>query len=86
MSLMETYNIKLRKKIGIALLIDIFYAVFDEIHQMFIPGRTGMIQDIGIDTLGAFFGILIVISIIKIYKTTKLCKLNKKSIEIDTNL
>ena len=66
--------------------MDIFYAVFDEIHQMFIPGRTGMIQDIGIDTLGAFFGILIVISIIKIYKTTKLCKLNKKSIEIDTNL
>ena len=81
MSLMSTYKISSKKRTIIALTIDVFYAISDEIHQIFIPGRTAMIQDVGIDTLGAVFGALIVIIIIKIYKNIKnikLCKLSDK--------
>ncbi|MFR3973930.1 MAG: VanZ family protein [Subdoligranulum sp.] len=30
------------------------YAGTDEFHQLFIPGRAGMIQDVGVDALGFF--------------------------------
>lgn len=42
-----------------SILICILYASSDEIHQLFIPGRSGMVTDVGIDTIGAVFGILI---------------------------
>jgi len=32
------------------------YAVSDEWHQSFTPGRTPLISDVGIDTLGAALG------------------------------
>ena len=35
-------------------------------HQMFIPGRSGEIRDILIDSLGAFFGILICIVFLRL--------------------
>lgn len=34
------------------------YACTDEIHQLFVPGRSGQITDVMIDSLGAFAGIL----------------------------
>ncbi len=35
------------------------YAVSDEIHQSFVPGRSGQAADVLIDSCGAFAGILI---------------------------
>ena len=43
--------------ICIALLISVVYAISDEWHQTFIPGRSGEIRDVLIDTFGAFTGI-----------------------------
>lgn len=37
----------------IALLFTLSYAMFDEWHQSYIPGRTGRITDVLIDTLAA---------------------------------
>ena len=51
MSLMSTYNIKQKNRIKISLGIGIIYAISDEIHQTFIPERSGMPQDVLIDTL-----------------------------------
>lgn len=42
----------------IAWLFCIFYAITDEIHQLFVPGRTGRLLDIGIDSSGALLGSL----------------------------
>jgi len=36
------------------------YAVTDEIHQRFVPGREGRIRDTFIDILGIFIGILFI--------------------------
>lgn len=38
-------------------IICIVYAVFDEIHQEFVPGRAGELRDIFIDGAGALCGI-----------------------------
>lgn len=57
-----------------SMLIAILYASLDEIHQLYIEGRSGLLTDVWVDSIGVFMGI-IVVSIVKIYK--KKCK-NKK--------
>ena len=71
MSLMSTYKIKQTKRIGISLGIGVLYAISDEIHQSFVPGRGPMVSDVFIDTFGVLFGISIIIGAIKIYKKIK---------------
>lgn len=41
-----------------ALVCGIAYAVSDEVHQHFVPGRSGAVLDVGFDTLGVIAGIL----------------------------
>lgn len=56
------------KKIIIAILLCIIYATSDEIHQIFVTGRSCQITDIMIDSLGSIMGIYL-------YKLiTKKCK------------
>lgn len=58
---------KLRKNIIYTCIFCIIYAIFDEIHQIYVPGRTGKAIDVIIDTLGSCMGItlLLVNNIIK---------------------
>ena len=42
------------------------YAITDEIHQLFVPGRSGNVVDVGIDTLGVITGVLMYIVIRKL--------------------
>ena len=50
------------KAFNISLFNCILYAIFDEIHQLFVAGRTCKLLDIGIDALGSFVGIIIFIT------------------------
>ena len=50
-----------RSKATVALAISAGYAVSDEVHQLFVDGRSARGLDVGIDTAGAFCGILIVL-------------------------
>lgn len=52
-----------KQKILISLLFGTFYAVIDEVHQFFVPGRSAQVLDVGIDTLGVLTGILIYVGI-----------------------
>lgn len=44
----------------ISLLICIMYSCTDEIHQVFIEGRSGEILDVLIDSIGSFIGIILI--------------------------
>ena len=50
----------------LAVLASALYACTDEFHQLFVPGRSGQLFDVFVDTLGALTGILLVILILKI--------------------
>ena len=52
---------RLRKNILYTCIFCIIYAIFDEIHQIYVPGRTGKPIDVIIDTLGACMGITIIL-------------------------
>ena len=41
-----------------------FYAVTDEVHQFFIPGRNCNVGDVLIDSAGAFVGVLISVLVV----------------------
>lgn len=55
----KQYNNTKKNKIINSTLIGIVYAITDEIHQLFVPGRSGKILDVGIDSLGVITGIII---------------------------
>ena len=67
MGLLSTYKIKENWRMILSILLGMIYAVSDEIHQSFIPGRTPQITDVYIDTLGVVLGILLILLVIKIY-------------------
>lgn len=48
-----------RKRFLIALIICILYAVSDEVHQYFIPGRACRVSDIVIDGVGIISSIIL---------------------------
>lgn len=43
----------------LAILSSFLYACTDEIHQLFVPGRSGQFTDVLVDTLGASFGCMV---------------------------
>lgn len=47
------------KEMFLAFVFSFIYACSDEIHQLFVPGRSGNIIDVVIDSLGSYFGILL---------------------------
>ena len=64
-SLFSTYDFTKRKRSLISLGLGIWYATFDEIHQLFVPGRSGNLVDVIIDSTGVLFGIIFIRVIFK---------------------
>jgi VanZ family protein len=53
---------------GLALTLVFAYAATDELHQVFVPQRTGMVADIFIDTIGGALGLFALWLMGKIFK------------------
>ena len=60
------YKIKFRIRWLTAFALASFYAVFDEVHQSFVPGRSCVLRDMCIDGCGALVGVLLLLACIKI--------------------
>lgn len=58
---MLAYNLihNCNKKVYIAIIICVLYAISDEFHQWFVPGRSCQLLDILIDSMGATLGIFL---------------------------
>ncbi len=52
------------------------YAMSDEIHQTFVPGRSGQVSDVCLDSAGALVGVLIIIAIFRVFNN--LCHVDHK--------
>lgn len=60
----STWETKLTPLIAFAGTV--FYAVTDEIHQIFVPGRAFQLSDILVDSTGALIGVIASFIILKI--------------------
>ncbi len=47
------------RQLGLAFCVTLAYAISDEFHQRFVPGRTPSPWDVGIDALGAAAGLTV---------------------------
>ena len=59
------------KKLLLPILFSFLYAITDELHQVFVPGRSAQFRDVLIDTLGASFGAIITYLIVKLFTKIK---------------
>ncbi len=60
-----------RRNIVVALGICILYAISDEVHQLFVDGRSGELRDVFIDSIGASVGILLYVCIQAFFRRAK---------------
>jgi VanZ family protein len=61
-------GVKVKKSFIITFIFCFLYAVSDEVHQIFVPGRAFAIRDIIIDTSGAALGLGIIALFKKAFK------------------
>lgn len=61
--LLKEYRIFGKWRFILSILICFLYACSDEIHQVFVPGRSGEIRDVIIDACGAITGFLILLCV-----------------------
>lgn len=57
MKVLDEMGISGHKKVVIAFVLCVLYAVSDEFHQRFVPGRGAQVRDVIIDSIGAIVGI-----------------------------
>lgn len=57
--------------LAMSIFLSFLYACTDELHQIFVPGRSAQFRDILIDTLGASFGATITYLTIKFFAKIK---------------
>ena len=55
-----------KEKILYSIAFGAGYAITDELHQFFVPGRSARIFDVGIDTLGVITGVFIYLAMTRI--------------------
>lgn len=53
--------------IVLSLWLSLFYAVLDEYHQLFVPGRSGSIYDVAFDAIGIITVLLIIRIVFSLY-------------------
>lgn len=57
--LSQWMDTKQKRFLAFVILWVFLSASFDEIHQLFSPGRSGNLKDVCLDTCGGFFGFLV---------------------------
>ena len=55
----------------LGILFCILYAISDEIHQLYISGRSGELRDVFIDSMGSILGCLFYLGIYKLIRKIK---------------
>lgn len=68
------FRLSSNKLFVFSILFCFLYACSDEIHQLFIVGRSGNVYDVLIDTIGSFFGMFFYKMIFMIKGRKKLFK------------
>lgn len=63
-----------QKNVFTSLLICLLYASSDEIHQLFISGRSGQVTDVILDFVGSIFGTIVFLIVLKVIQFIRLKK------------
>ena len=73
-----TYDKNFVIKFVAAQIVGVLYAVSDEVHQYFVPGRACRFLDVCIDSVGCMCAVVVIAVVILIHKRNKSGELNAK--------
>ena len=76
------YSIIYKERKGVSIAVGCIYALSDEIHQFFIPGRAFQISDLLVDSCGVILGVFLFAGLIRIIKRSKKNKLQNNKDKI----
>ena len=68
----------------VAFAICVFYAISDELHQLFVLGRAAQVRDVLIDSVGAAMGILLCVLLIKLIVKMNFWHLARKKAALES--
>jgi len=63
-----------KRAVLLAIVIACVYAISDELHQLFVPGRSGEVRDVLIDTAAATLAVVASAWIVRLLSSHKLTK------------
>ena len=69
--LSSAFELKSKDKMLVCFAFCAFYAATDELHQFFVAGRSGMAEDVCLDSVSAFVGIVLMLMAEKVYRKMK---------------
>lgn len=81
----ETFKWQRVYKFDFSTMFAFVFACSDELHQRLVPGRSGEIADVCLDTVGAMLGVLIVLAIALICVQIKKKKASKPKKLVEEN-
>ncbi|GGA78961.1 VanZ family protein [Ornithinibacillus halotolerans] len=67
MNAFRCFQVTVKKSIIPAFIISVLYAISDEVHQAFIPGRGPQVTDVLLDSAGALVGIGVYCALLHIF-------------------
>ena len=67
----RSHHVREYRCLWIPFILCVGYAITDEIHQWFVPGRSMQLSDVLVDSSGAAFGILAVALIVLVVRNHK---------------
>lgn len=70
LNVLRSYDTSIRRMIFLSIVIVSTYAISDEIHQLFVPGRSGEARDVFIDAIAGTTGIFAYHSMYRIRKNS----------------
>ncbi|GAA0469529.1 VanZ family protein [Alkalibacillus silvisoli] len=59
-------GISIKRSALASVFICLLYAISDEVHQLYIPGRSGEVSDVILDTIGASVGVLVYLGVVRL--------------------
>jgi len=80
-NLLVAYKIRANLVYVYSLAFVFVYAITDEIHQLFVAGRSGEVRDVLIDTVAGAVGIALYLGIRKLHSTKRASKNTKNVVE-----
>lgn len=66
--LVSEYKLSVRRTMLVSIILAAAYACTDEIHQLFVTGRSGQVSDVLIDTTGALVGVLVYVGLLQMHR------------------
>lgn len=78
-----SYLPKNKKTFLLAVLTGVLYAAGDEFHQLFVPGRSGQVSDVLLDSTGVFAGAGAVFIILRAWSRKKTLSLQNQMKETE---